>query len=183
MKHISQDFKNNYYKRLSLNALLLTLFAFSFVACSDDNGLTANSPFGTQYYNQSSGACFNQRFNAGIPGNSRCPYQGQVIDGQLEGFAEFRVDGAVYLDFGLRYNDLCPVGEVPIYESVFGRVQFVGCEYIGDDFFDPTYLTGHHNSSSCAGGYAGDKDCIPGSSRSNNNNFDPRYNNPYYNYR
>ncbi len=178
MKNISQDLRD--YKKMGFQAFLTLTMAFSFIACSEDSGLSANTPFGSQYYNQSSGACGNQRFNAGIPGNSACPYGGQIINGELEGFAEFRVDGAIYLDFGLQYNDLCPVGEVPVYESRYGQVQLAKCEYVGNDFFDPTFISGHHNSSSCSGGYTGDRNCIPGAGSYNSGNrHDVRYDNRY----
>lgn len=154
----NQDLKK--YVMMGFKALFTAVMALNLVACGDD-GSSGNSS-NNNNYNMSQEACNNQKYNVGIPGNIYCPYQGQTINGQVEYFAQIEWHGAIYLDFGLRYNDQCPTGEVPVYEYVYGQLRLKRCDYIGEDFFDPTFISGHHNSSSCAGGYAGDRNCIPG---------------------
>lgn len=153
------------FKGLNLNtfkSIFLVLFFLGLTACSsDDNGLTASQPSGAPPWD-SREACDNQQYNVGIPGNIYCPYRGQTINGRVEAFAAFEWNGAIYLDFGLQYNDACPAGEVPVYAFEYGQRVLKRCDYIGEDYVDVIFFQ-HHNSSSCAGGYAGDKNCIPGS--------------------
>jgi hypothetical protein len=159
MNNSHQDFKR--ILKMSVKALFTALIALNLVACGEDGG-SNHSNSSNNSYNMSQEACYNQKYDVGIPGNIYCPYKGQTINGQVEYFAQIEWHGAIYLDFGLRYNDQCPTGEVPVYEYINGYLRLKSCDYIGDDFFDPTFISGHHNSSSCAGGYAGDRNCIPG---------------------
>lgn len=152
MKHVGMK-----HMKMLLGILFLTFM----VACgSDDSNITASQPSGAPPWN-SREACDYQKYPAGIPGNTYCPYGGSQINGRLEGFAQFEFNGAVYLDFGLKYNDQCPPGEVPVFEYQYGQVRLKSCDPIGEDYVDFVFFN-HHNSSSCAGGYAGDQNCIPG---------------------
>ena len=153
---------SNKYASGAVKILGLIFMTLNFVACdgSNTNGITASQPRGLPN-NQSQEACYNQTYDAGIPGNPYCPYQGQTINGQLEAFAQIEWSGAIYLDFGLQYNDACPPGGVPVYEYVYGQLRLKRCDQIGEDYVDFIFFN-HHNSSSCAGGYAGDRNCVPG---------------------
>lgn len=143
-----------------LKSIFLILLFTGLTGCSDSDGLTASQPSGAPPWD-SRDACYAQQYNVGIPGNIYCPYGGKNINGQVEAFAQFEWNGAIYLDFGLQYNDQCPPGEVPVFGFVQGQKVLLRCDYIGEDYVDTVFYQ-NHNSSSCAGGYAGDKNCIPG---------------------
>lgn len=150
-----KDFKLKLFK-----VLTLMIFVAHVTACStSDNSVTASQPSGLPPWD-SIEACHNQQYDAGIPGNIYCPYRGQNINGQVEAFAQIQAGAAIYLDFGLQYNDACPAGYVPIFEYIYGQKRLKDCQYIGEDYVDNVFYQ-HHNTSSCNGGYAGDQNCIP----------------------
>lgn len=136
--------------------------ASALIACDDSSsgGFSANNPYYGSYDPMSYDACYNQPYQVGIINNPHCPYQGQQVNGRYEWFAKIEWSGAVYLDFGFRYNDACPAGQVPVYEHQYGQLRLKRCEFVGNDFVD-TIFYNHHNTSSCNGGWAGDRNCIP----------------------
>ncbi len=164
-KNVLKKAKMNYelqkYKNLGLKTLFAITMAMNIVACDSpsSDGITASQPIGLPN-NQSREACYNQTYNVGIPGNIYCPYKGQTINGRVEAFAQIEWSGAIYLDFGLKYNDACPPGGVPVYEYIYGQLRLKRCEPIGNDYVDYIFYN-HHNTSSCGGAYAGDRNCIP----------------------
>lgn len=167
MEHIKNSLKGHLKLNLKtvaiggFKAVLMVFMAMNIVACDSANtdGITANHP-SAYPNNQSREACYNQKYNVGIPGNQFCPYQGQSVNGRYEAFAQIEFSGAIYLDFGFQYNDACPPGGVPVYEYTYGQLRLKRCDKIGNDYVDYVFYN-HHNSSSCAGGYAGDRNCIP----------------------
>lgn len=146
----------------SAKIIFMGFMALNLVACGDDGGgFKANSSGYGSHYANSREACYDQKYNVGIVGNTYCPYQGGYANGRYEAFAQIEVGAAIYLDFGFQYNDACPAGSVPVYENQYGQLRLKRCDRIGNDFVD-NFFYAHHNTSSCNGGWAGDKNCIPG---------------------
>ena len=137
--------------------LFLTLGVLFLEACGlDDDSRRFRPQWNTR------GACDDQQFQVGIPGNSHCPYEGNFVDGQFEAFAKVEYHGAFYIDFGFQYNDACSPGYVPVYSYEYGVKELVDCESIsnGNTYLDTIFYY-HHNSSECSGAFAGDLNCVP----------------------
>lgn len=154
-------------KTLSFKGILLkSVYILSLVAltaCDDGGGSISASQHPHLPPAHTLEACQYQQQNqmfVGIPGNPHCPYQGHAINGQVEAFAQINFNAGFEIDFGLQYNDACPPGQMPVYEHIQGNLVHTRCDNIGGSYVDNVFFQ-HHNISNCAGGFAGDKRCIP----------------------